>query len=69
MAKKEWQVRTKKKSGASVAHGWTKHICEESALKQIYEMMLDRDSTVSEITLYSVDDGGFVSTELTVTFD
>ena len=69
MAKKEWQVCTKKRFGASVAHGWTKHICAESALKQIYEMMRDRDSTVSEITLYSVDDGGFVSTELTVTFD
>lgn len=66
MAKKEWQVRTKKESGA---HGWKKHICKESALKQIYEIMRDKDSIMSEITLYSVDDDGFVSTELTVTFD
>lgn len=66
MAKNGWQVCTKNESGA---HGWKKHICKESALKQIYEMMRDRDSTVSEITLYSVDEDGFVSTELTVTFD
>ena len=66
MAKKEWQVRTKNESGA---HGWKKHICKESALKQIYEIMRDSASIISEITLYSVDDDGFVSTELTVTFD
>jgi hypothetical protein len=66
MAKKEWQVRTKKKSGA---RGWKKHICKESALKQIYEIMRDRGSIESEITLYSIEDDGFVSTELTVTFD
>lgn len=66
MAKKEWQVRTKNESRA---HGWKKHTCKESALKQIYEIMRDRDSIVSEITLYSIDADGFVSTELTVTFD
>lgn len=66
MAKKEWQVRTKNEYGA---HGWKKHTCKESALKQIYEIMRDRGSIESEITLYSIEDDGFVSTELTVTFD
>ena len=65
MAKKEWQVCTKNESGAS---GWAKHVCRESALKQIYEIMRD-SSVMSKITLYSVDEDGFVSTELTVTFD
>jgi len=66
MAKKEWQVRTKNESGA---HGWKKHTCKESALKQIYEIMRDRDSIMSEITLYSINADGFVSTELTMAFD